>query len=208
MTNFPLSPIPLEGPLVCLEPLSLSHSAELAEAGNDPALWRYMLYGNLSLPGAMQAWVQDILQRQAAGPTCPSPFATNRADASPGRRATSISAPTTGGWKSAEPGTRLNFSAPASTPSANTCCCATPSRRSAVSACNSRPTLATNAPSAASNASGQSAREFCATTCCCLTATNATRSISASSTASGRGCGNGSKVCFQIPTLDPAPIIQ
>jgi N-acetyltransferase len=71
MTNFPLSPITLEGKLVRLEPLSLSHNEGLTQAGSDPALWRYMLYGNLSLPGAMQAWVQDILQRQAAGTDLP-----------------------------------------------------------------------------------------------------------------------------------------
>jgi N-acetyltransferase len=71
MTNFLISPITLESGLVRLEPLSLSHSAGLAEAGSDPALWRYMLYGNLSLPGAMEAWVQDILQRQAAGTDLP-----------------------------------------------------------------------------------------------------------------------------------------
>jgi N-acetyltransferase len=71
MTNFPLSPITLEGPLIRLEPLSLSHSGGLAQAGSDPTLWRYMLYGNLSLPGAMQAWVQDMLNRQAAGADLP-----------------------------------------------------------------------------------------------------------------------------------------
>ncbi|MFO7586175.1 MAG: GNAT family protein [Anaerolineales bacterium] len=71
MTNFSLSPITLEGKLIRLEPLSLSHSGGLAEAGNDPAIWQYMLYGNLSLPGAMKAWVQDILQRQAAGTDLP-----------------------------------------------------------------------------------------------------------------------------------------
>jgi len=71
MTNFPISPITLEGSLVRLEPLSLSHSEGLAQAGSEPALWRYMLYGNLSLPGAMEAWIQDILQRQAAGTDLP-----------------------------------------------------------------------------------------------------------------------------------------
>lgn len=69
MTN--IAPIPLEGKLVRLEPLNLIHNEKLAQAGSDPALWRYMLYGNLSLPGAMEAWVQDILQRQAAGTDLP-----------------------------------------------------------------------------------------------------------------------------------------
>jgi len=71
MTNFSLSPIPLEGLLIRLEPLSFSHSEGLAEAGSDPALWQYMLYGNLSLPGAMQDWVQDMLNRQATGADLP-----------------------------------------------------------------------------------------------------------------------------------------
>ena len=71
MTNFPISPVTLEGQLVRLEPLSLVHSEGLAEAGNDPAIWRYMLYGNLSLPGAMEAWVRFILKKQAAGTDLP-----------------------------------------------------------------------------------------------------------------------------------------
>ncbi len=71
MTNFPISPITLEGQLVRLEPLSLVHSEGLAEAGSDPAIWRYMLYGNLSLPGAMEAWVRDILHRQGEGTDLP-----------------------------------------------------------------------------------------------------------------------------------------
>ncbi len=71
MTNFSFSPVTLEGQLVRLEPLSLLHSEGLAEAGSDPAIWRYMLYGNLSLPGAMEAWVRDILHRQAAGTDLP-----------------------------------------------------------------------------------------------------------------------------------------
>lgn len=71
MTNFLVSPITLEGQLVRLEPLSLVHADGLAEAGSDPAIWRYMLYGNLSLPGAMKAWVRDILQRQGEGTDLP-----------------------------------------------------------------------------------------------------------------------------------------
>jgi RimJ/RimL family protein N-acetyltransferase len=71
MTNFSFSPVTLEGQLVRLEPLSLVHSEGLAEAGSDPSIWRYMLYGNLSLPGAMEAWVRFILQKQAAGTDLP-----------------------------------------------------------------------------------------------------------------------------------------
>jgi N-acetyltransferase len=71
MTDFLISPITLDGRLVRLEPLSLLHSEGLAEAGSDPTIWRYMLYGNLSLPGAMEVWVQDILHRQSAGTDLP-----------------------------------------------------------------------------------------------------------------------------------------
>jgi RimJ/RimL family protein N-acetyltransferase len=70
-TEFQISPVTLDGHLVRLEPLGLVHSEGLAEAGNDPAIWRYMLYGNLSLPGAMEAWVRDILHRQEGGTDLP-----------------------------------------------------------------------------------------------------------------------------------------
>lgn len=69
--RFQVLPIILEGNLVRLEPLSLAHSDGLAEAGSDPAIWQFMLYGDLSHPGAMRAWVQDILDRQAAGTDLP-----------------------------------------------------------------------------------------------------------------------------------------
>lgn len=70
-TEFQISPVTLDGRLVRLEPLGLVHSEGLAEAGNDPAIWRYMLYGNLSRPGAMEAWVRDILHRQSGGTDLP-----------------------------------------------------------------------------------------------------------------------------------------
>lgn len=69
--EFQISPVTLDGRLVRLEPLGLVHSEGLAEAGNDSAIWRYMLYGNLSLPGAMEAWVRDILHRQSGGTDLP-----------------------------------------------------------------------------------------------------------------------------------------
>lgn len=70
-TEFKISPVTLDGRLVRLEPLGLVHSEGLAEAGSDSALWQYMLYGNLSLPGAMEAWVRDILHRQSGGADLP-----------------------------------------------------------------------------------------------------------------------------------------
>lgn len=70
-TEFQISPVTLDGRLVRLEPLGLVHADGLAEAGSDPAIWRYMLYGNLSLPGAMEAWVRDILHRQGEGTDLP-----------------------------------------------------------------------------------------------------------------------------------------
>jgi RimJ/RimL family protein N-acetyltransferase len=64
-------PVILEGNLVRLEPLSLAHRDGLTEAGSAPAIWQFMLYGDLSRPGAMQAWVKDILRRELAGTDLP-----------------------------------------------------------------------------------------------------------------------------------------
>jgi RimJ/RimL family protein N-acetyltransferase len=58
---------PLEGRLVRLEPMSGDHIPGLIAAGSDPSIWEYMVYGNLSVPANMSAWVWDILDRQKAG---------------------------------------------------------------------------------------------------------------------------------------------
>jgi len=57
--------IRLEGKNVILEPLSLAHIQGLAIAGQDPQIWRYMPYGDMS--ASMESWVREILKREAAG---------------------------------------------------------------------------------------------------------------------------------------------
>ncbi len=66
-----IEPVTLTGKHVRLEPMRESHIPALAVAGSDPQLWQFMLYGNLSLPGAMAAWVREMLARQAKGADLP-----------------------------------------------------------------------------------------------------------------------------------------
>lgn len=66
-----IEPVTLSGQQVRLEPLSEDHIAGLTEAGSDSALWQFMLYGDLSRPGAMAAWVRDMLARQVRGTDVP-----------------------------------------------------------------------------------------------------------------------------------------
>ncbi len=66
-----IEPVTLTGQFVCLEPLSEAHIAGLAAAGSDPVLWQFMLYGDLSRPGAMAAWVREMLARQTRGTDLP-----------------------------------------------------------------------------------------------------------------------------------------
>lgn len=66
-----IEPVTLTGLHVRLEPLREDHIVGLSEAGSDPALWQFMLYGNLSRPGAMAGWVRGMLARQAQGTDLP-----------------------------------------------------------------------------------------------------------------------------------------
>jgi RimJ/RimL family protein N-acetyltransferase len=61
------TPVTLTGGLVRLEPLSEAHVPGLAEAGRDESIWKFMLYGDLTQPENMAAWVRELLARQAAG---------------------------------------------------------------------------------------------------------------------------------------------
>jgi RimJ/RimL family protein N-acetyltransferase len=65
------TPVTLAGRVVRLEPLTGAHIPALAEAGRDGSIWTYMLYGDLTAPGNMAAWVQSLLDRQAAGTDLP-----------------------------------------------------------------------------------------------------------------------------------------
>ncbi len=65
--SFNLHPVTLTGRSVQLIPLSEQHVPQLAEAGMDESIWRYMLYGFVNSDEKMRHWVQDILNRQASG---------------------------------------------------------------------------------------------------------------------------------------------
>jgi len=64
-------PITLTGQVVRLEPLAISHVPELTVAGQDESIWHYMLYGNVTSQDRMQAWVEDMLDRQKQGGDLP-----------------------------------------------------------------------------------------------------------------------------------------
>lgn len=64
-------PVTLTGQVVRLEPLSEAHVPGLATVGKDKRIWKWMLYGDLITEGAMRAWVQEILFRQAGGTDLP-----------------------------------------------------------------------------------------------------------------------------------------
>lgn len=66
-----LHPVTLTGRIVRLEPLGLHHIPDLAVAGRDDDIWRYMPYPTMRTEADMRAWVQDMLDRQAAGNDLP-----------------------------------------------------------------------------------------------------------------------------------------
>jgi N-acetyltransferase len=61
-----IQPVVLTGRCIRLEPLSLEHLPDLSEAGRDESIWQFMLYGPLTTSESMRAWIEDMLQRQAA----------------------------------------------------------------------------------------------------------------------------------------------
>jgi len=66
-----IHPITLMGRVVRLEPLSEGHVSDLAVAGADESIWRYMVYGAVGGEAQMQAWVREILSWQARGTDLP-----------------------------------------------------------------------------------------------------------------------------------------
>jgi RimJ/RimL family protein N-acetyltransferase len=68
---FDVQPITLTGSVVQLEPLSEAHVPGLTAVGLDEAIWRFMVYAPVHDEAGMRAWVQDLLQRQAAGTDLP-----------------------------------------------------------------------------------------------------------------------------------------
>jgi N-acetyltransferase len=66
-----IQPVVLSGRTVRLEPLSERHVPDLTIAGQDESIWKYMLYGTITTEEGMQAWVRDLLDRQARGTDLP-----------------------------------------------------------------------------------------------------------------------------------------
>lgn len=59
-----VQPITLTGRTVRLEPLAEHHSHDLWEAGADPSIWEFMLYGERRTEADIHEWVLDILSRR------------------------------------------------------------------------------------------------------------------------------------------------
>ena len=66
-----VQPVTLTGRVVRLEPLSEAHVPDLAAAGRDEDIWRYMPYATVRGEADMLAWVREMLRRQALGGDLP-----------------------------------------------------------------------------------------------------------------------------------------
>lgn len=66
-----VKPVTLIGKVVCLEPLSLAHVADLCAVGLDDDIWRYMLYGWVRTPDDLRRWVESMLDLQDKGTDLP-----------------------------------------------------------------------------------------------------------------------------------------
>jgi RimJ/RimL family protein N-acetyltransferase len=66
-----IHPITLIGRTVQLEPLDEGHAADLANAGSDVTIWKYMRYGVVDTQEKMRAFIADLLALQAAGADLP-----------------------------------------------------------------------------------------------------------------------------------------
>ena len=70
MTNW-VQPVTLTGKYVRLEPMTVDHTAALAEIGVGQNFWDFMLYGNIETLDDMRNWVLDILSRAEKGTDLP-----------------------------------------------------------------------------------------------------------------------------------------
>lgn len=68
-----IDPVTLEGIHVRLEPLAMSHHAQLCEVGLDEELWRWIPQ-NVRTPEDLRAYIEEALRSQAQGTALP--FAT------------------------------------------------------------------------------------------------------------------------------------
>jgi N-acetyltransferase len=64
-------PIILSGRLVRLEPLQEAHAAQLAQAGQDENIWRYMRYSLVNTEEKMLVFIRLLLEDQACGTALP-----------------------------------------------------------------------------------------------------------------------------------------
>jgi RimJ/RimL family protein N-acetyltransferase len=65
-----VKPIVLTGKIIQLQPLTLNHVPGLY-AASDPAIWKYMLYGDITTESDMRNWVLDMLERASGGTDLP-----------------------------------------------------------------------------------------------------------------------------------------
>lgn len=69
--TFSIEPVTLEGRVVRLEPLQPGHTPGLLQVGQAPGIWEHMLYGQVDSLEKMQAFVQELLERQQRGTDLP-----------------------------------------------------------------------------------------------------------------------------------------
>jgi RimJ/RimL family protein N-acetyltransferase len=72
LRNFPvvLTPLTLESATIRLEPLALSHWADLCEAGADPAIWTWYPFA-MGTPAQMRDFIETALTQQEQGIALP-----------------------------------------------------------------------------------------------------------------------------------------
>jgi RimJ/RimL family protein N-acetyltransferase len=71
INNLWRTPVTLEGNSVRLEPLTEAHISGLVAVGCDDRIWRLMRYGLIRTEEDMRAWVNLLLEWQAAGTDLP-----------------------------------------------------------------------------------------------------------------------------------------
>ena len=64
-------PVQLEGNVIRLEPLSLSYAEDLADIGNDPTIWCYLPYGDITTLEKMRGLVKMFLKNAEKGEDLP-----------------------------------------------------------------------------------------------------------------------------------------
>lgn len=66
-----IQPITLNGQVIRLEPMNLSHVPALCQVGLEAEIWRFMRYGQIRDESGMAAWVESLLAAQARGTDLP-----------------------------------------------------------------------------------------------------------------------------------------